>query len=416
MMIQLKLIFIIISLTLAHTIYSQNRISAGIFGTIKDSETGEPVENANVYIANSLYGASTDNEGYYKIDNLPAGVYMLMVSHVNYYLEEEEIIIDDNNTLNYDFILLQKVYELPQLSVEAEQDEEWMDMFEIFHENLIGLSQNSEQTKILNPYVINFEYETEDRLIATSDVPIQIENKALGYNITYFLNTFRYENKNTLYSGTPVFEKMEPEDSVQKQEWEENRLRAYCGSFRHFLTAISNKRKTAGIFDRVRVISDEVSEVLWYNDPDDIEGQYYKYSDTLYLVKHGFNVIYLSELNYKPSDSPFMTQVNTNRFLFRGRNETEYIFQFPGFLQIVYDKEREEQQYLEFQGKYTRLPEKQVSAIALSAPSASIDHKGRSFSQFAIKTFGYWSFKRLADWLPNEYEVPDSVLISYDEY
>ena len=50
---------------------------------------------------------------------------------------------------------------------------------------------------------------------------------------------------------------------------------------------------------------------------------------TVYLedVDEEGNVIYLTELDFKPSDSPFMTQVNTDRFLFRGRNETEFIFE-----------------------------------------------------------------------------------------
>lgn len=417
MMIRINIFIVILILAAPLTIYSQEKISASIFGTIKDRQSGEPIENVNVYIANSLFGASTDEQGYYRIDNLPAGVYKLIVSHVSYYFEEVEIVADDRNSFNYDFLLLQKVYELPQLSVEAEEDDEWKDMFEIFSTNLIGLSENSEKTTILNSYEINFKYVNDDVLVASADVPLIVENKALGYKISYFLNSFEHGIKKTKYSGMPVFEEMETKDSTQKREWEENRLRAYCGSLRHFLTTIcTNKKMSAGKFSNIRVISEIVSEVLFENHPDNNEDYLLTYSDTLYVVKQGFNIIHLAELNFQPSKSPLITLVNTNKFLYKGKTETEYIFQFPKYLQIVYDREKEERQFLESIGNYTRLPDKQVSAITLNSPSVTIDHKGRHVGDYTIETFGYWSFERLADLLPNEYEVPDSVLISYEAY
>jgi hypothetical protein len=415
--ISIKIFIVILILAAPFTIFSQEKISASIFGTIKDQQSGAPIENVNVYIANSLFGASSDEQGYYRIDNLPAGVYNLIVSHVSYYLEEVEIVVDDKNSFNFDYLLLQKVYELPQLSVEGEEDDDWKDMFEIFSTNLIGVSKNSEKTTILNSYVINFQYDDDDILVASADVPLIIENKALGYKISYFLNSFEHGIKNTKYSGMPVFEELEPEDSVQKNEWEENRLRAYAGSLRHFLATIStNKKMTAGKFSNVRVISEIVSEVLFENHPDNDEDYLLTYSDTLYVVKQGFNIIHLAVLNFQPSKSPLITLVNTNKFLYKGKTDIEYIFQFPKYLQIVYDREKEERQFLESIGNYTRLPDKQVSAIRLNAPSVTIDHKGRHIGDVSIETFGYWSFERLADLLPNEYEVPDSVLISYDRY
>ncbi len=412
----MRFLIVIILLLSFQTVFSQEKISSSISGVIKDSETGEPVENVNVFIANSMYGTSTNEEGFYKIENLSSGVYKLIVSHVNYYFEEKEIKIDDQKSLHYNFLLMQKSYELPQLLVEAEVDEEWQEMFEIFFDNMIGQTKNSEETSITNPYVISFNYE-DNILTAESDVPIIIENKALGYKINYFLESFRHAADNTEYSGLPVFEEIIPSDSAQKKKWEENRLRAYCGSLRHFLTTIcTNKKMTSGKFNRIRVISDYVSEIIYENEELYNEDLFLNYSDTLYVVKQGFNVIHLMELDFQPTDSPFMSLLNTNRILLNGVNNTEYILKFPRFLQIVYDKEREEQEYLESLGIYTRLPGKQVSAITLTEPSVRIDHKGRQLGGFDIQTFGYWTYERLADMLPFEYEVSDSILFNYDAY
>lgn len=411
----LSRILICLILTAAY-MYPQEAATPSIYGVVKDSDTGEPIEGANVYIANSLYGTSTDGEGKYSIDDLPPGIYDLIVSHVSYNFTEMEIRVDDNSKFNYDFLLIKQSYELQQMTVEAEVDDDWQDMFEIFFENLVGLTKNAQSTTILNSYVIDLAYTDDGVLTASADVPLIIENKALGYKISYFLNSFNYSETNTNYTGMPVFEEMQPEDSDQQEEWEENRLRTYCGSFRHFLTAISSNKKNEGNFRQVRVITDYVSEIIYEYDEEYQDDLHLSYSDTLYLVKHGFNVIHLMELKFQPSDSPFPSLLNTNRILYSGRNSSEYMLQFPRFLQIVYDREREEREYLESLGKYHKQPEKQVSAIALNSPSVTIDTKGQQSGENTIQKFGYWTFERLADLLPSEYEVPDSVIFSYDEY
>lgn len=405
---KISITFLIFCLFLMDT-YAQESTTNEIFGEISDQATGKPIENVNVYISNSLYGTSSDKEGKYRLANLPAGEYTLIISHVGYYLEQERIIVESHLKLNYDFSLIEKMYELPQLSVEAEEDDNWQDMFNIFFDNLIGQTENSEETEITNPYEINFYYDEENILIAESDVPINIVNNALGYRIKYFLDAFMYYRGNTKYSGMPVFEEMEPRDSLEKQYWDDNRLRAYCGSLRHFINTICiNKQITDGNLDD--------PEMVYNFDPDSGNDVYLTYPDSMYIIKNGFKILHLTSLEYQSTKSPFITLVNTNRFLSPGLIDSEYKLQFPKYLQVVYDREKEEGEFLSYINERHRPPRKQVSAITLHAPSVTVDSRGRYYDEFLIQTFGYWSYERLADMLPYEYEVSDSILISYDIY
>lgn len=57
---------------------------ASVKGTVTDSETGEPIPTANVFIQEIARGAASDIDGTFSIDNLSPGQYTLRVSYVGY--------------------------------------------------------------------------------------------------------------------------------------------------------------------------------------------------------------------------------------------------------------------------------------------------------------------------------------------
>ena len=64
-----------------------------ISGSVKDSESGQPIIGANVIIINAGIGAATDLEGNYYIINIDPGVYDLRVDYIGY----ESVIIKNVN-------------------------------------------------------------------------------------------------------------------------------------------------------------------------------------------------------------------------------------------------------------------------------------------------------------------------------
>lgn len=55
-----------------------------IVGTLVDSETGEPLIGANVFLENTMIGAASDLNGNFEIKKIPPGTYNLVVSMIGY--------------------------------------------------------------------------------------------------------------------------------------------------------------------------------------------------------------------------------------------------------------------------------------------------------------------------------------------
>jgi hypothetical protein len=93
---------------------------------------------------------------------------------------------------------------------------------------------------------MDFFYNEKTRVLeAYAGAPLLIENRFTGYRIVFVLENFtcfslegkiRFE-----YKGYAYFMEMIPQLEGNLWEWRKNRYQAYCGSMRHFLTALSQE-------------------------------------------------------------------------------------------------------------------------------------------------------------------------------
>jgi len=74
------LIFLIIS-------FSSGAAQSVIEGIVVDSED-QPLSSANIYLQGTVRGAASDEQGYFRINNIPSGQYILVVSVIGYQLKE----------------------------------------------------------------------------------------------------------------------------------------------------------------------------------------------------------------------------------------------------------------------------------------------------------------------------------------
>ena len=84
--------FYIISYTLISLALSQYNIS----GFIYDSETGESLPGANIFLENSMYGTTSDLDGYFVILNVSKGQYNFNVKYLGYENFSKILVIDKN--------------------------------------------------------------------------------------------------------------------------------------------------------------------------------------------------------------------------------------------------------------------------------------------------------------------------------
>jgi outer membrane receptor for ferrienterochelin and colicins len=85
-----------------NTVLAQTSVIQGI---VKSGE--KPIVFASIAVLNSRFGTSSDTEGKYQIEKLPAGKYILMVSALGYSSVNKNITIDENQVLNIDLELLE---------------------------------------------------------------------------------------------------------------------------------------------------------------------------------------------------------------------------------------------------------------------------------------------------------------------
>jgi len=134
----------------------------------------------------------------------------------------------------------------------------------LFKKEFLGQSNNAVKCKIMNENDITFNYFTDkDTLKAFTSKPILIENKSLGYKITYYLDKFEYYRRNggILLSGNIVFKEDEASGNDQLV-YAEKRKVTYLGSRMHFFRSLSLNDSVVSGF----TISNATSKVLYLKD------------------------------------------------------------------------------------------------------------------------------------------------------
>ncbi len=348
------------------------QIAATIVGTVTDS-TGQPLVQVNVFIAGSMVGTTTDNEGRYMLPGIPLGTLRLVVSIVGYESEHVDLFIRDARTYTQDFQLTEKIYELGAITVTAD-NRRWQRQLERFTRLFIGESPNAQQTEILNPEVLDFSGRGGEFRAQASE-PLIIENRALGYQLTYFLEEFVAEPTSWRWDGEPLFEPLKPSGPEEAARWNAKRDSAFYGSFRHYLLA---------------VINDQVEEqgFKMYSQPGTGVGE-----RTLGIGRAtGMN-------NRFP--------IKATEIIRPGQSEDERILDFQGFIEVIYTHEVEDATFLRLQrrtgpgGGQARF---QTSTIRLDRGPTVVDLKGDTMDPYGVTFYGgYFAYERVGDQMPKEY-------------
>ncbi|GIV58366.1 MAG: hypothetical protein KatS3mg042_1279 [Rhodothermaceae bacterium] len=348
--------------------------TATLTGTVVDSTSGTPLPGANVFIAGSMIGTTTDREGRYRLERVPLGAHRLYVSMVGFEPRFRDLNLREARIYPIDFALPEAIIELDEVTVEAKGDKNWKRRLERFMKLFIGETPNAAETKIVNPEVLDFR-ETLGHLEAYAAEPLIIENRALGYRIHYFLKEFVGEPTRTRYDGEPLFEEMTPRDAEEAARWEQKRREAFMGSFRHFMLALlAGRTEKQGFQVYSRPTMGEQQRAVPAGGGSLLRGRERFPVDPATLLK--------------PGEIP-----------------SEKILDVQGFLEIIFMGEKEDPAYLEWsrQPGLGRKPGFQTSWINLERGPVVVDYKGDVVDPYGVTFYGYWAFERVADEVPKEY-------------
>jgi hypothetical protein len=243
----------------------------------------------------------------------------------------------------------------------SEVKDGWEKYGAFFLENFIGATPNAAKCKLLNPEVLKFYFlKRSNKLRVLATDPLQIENRALGYNIRYQLDSFiyYYNSDLNLYRGYSLYTEMDGNDSL-KREWATTRTKAYYGSKLHFMRSY---------YDSTLAQDGYLIDLLDENNVS----KFNKVADV-------YDTIYYSGLD--------------------STNEIE--IWYPRKFSVTYTKRKPEPEYL----KKFKLPKTvavEISYIVLT-DGIAIKENGYFYDQKDWINQGYWSWKNLADQLPYDY-------------
>ena len=205
-------------------------------GTVLDEESGNPVSLAAIYFDGTFAGTTANLDGNFELEVSRYKSMPLTISAVGYY---SLTLTDYSVEEPIKIYLSPKVYELGEVVVtEKTSKKDRKKNLKLFRKEFLGTTSNGRRCEILNEEDISFlisDHKDTVQVIALK--PILIHNKALGYNITYYLDEFECCNKtkSLFFSGNIQF----TEDLFTQRRFSERRRRlAYSGSRMHFFRAL----------------------------------------------------------------------------------------------------------------------------------------------------------------------------------
>ena len=332
-------------------------------------------------------------DGFYTMKNIPEGRYELVISMIGFKMERENLIFFKHDRITIDFRLTPEPIQMKEITVTQKTDKEWVKNYRLFKQAFLGTTRNGESCRILNEYVISFDRK-QGLLMATASQPLQIENKRLGYEITYYLKEFKLDDTSVRYAGDSYFKEMEPISNRESIKWIKNRNETYNGSVRHFLFTLSER------FDlRYEMKGDSAVENSAWGK---MSGQH-KYDP---LMVEGFEIYVLKSRRSGNRDDDYRL-INPNaRIVFPGDHPNELRLSFKQNIMVLYRRESEDDNYSKNLSAFGSRPV-QTSYLLLKKDTVVFDKSGRYFETYMIEQRGYMGWERFGDKLPFDYTLPD---------
>lgn len=406
-MIRLPAIFLL--LLIPPVILAQRVIS----GTVLNKATGDAIAGCSVFISNTSGGTTTNSQGYFELTNVPQGKHDLVVSCVGYQTQVFEF-ADEYLPMVLKVELMIKAQELPNITLEAFEEGGWDKWGKVFTDNFIGYTSNAQRTIIRNKEVIRFRFfKRSNRLIAYADEPLRIENKALGYTITYQLVDFEvdFKNSKSIFAGYSLF----AETGAARKAWQRRRQQTYEGSMMHFVRSLYAGQLLANGFEVRRMVqtpNTEKERVRVLYKPTSIVKTDRSKGFTQVEIKEpdipDDSIKYYREVMRQPDRKQvFGKEMVPEDSLIVKYEGVHKLFYFSNHLFITYKGEKEEPEYLQFI-REGRKPGPQLSFLNLpELKGIWIEANGHYYNCIDLFSSGYWGWSdKIADSLPLDYE-PD---------
>lgn len=382
-----------------------------IAGTVLNARSGQPVPNASIFINGTSKGTVTRSDGNFELTGIHKGNFELVVSSVGFQTAVYSL-SSDTLPLVLTVKLEPRAAELDSVTIMPWEKNGWKKYGRVFMEGFIGTSAAAQDCEIKNRKVLRFRYSPNNRVLEVfADEPLIIENKALGYRITYQLEHFihNWKKRTIIFTGYSLFEELTTDKPKVSLDWKQNREMAYNGSLMHFMRSLYNNRLQQDSFEvrRLRkVLNVEKMRIKKLYEMETqkkiVQGGRISFP-TAGRSKDTLN--YFQQILQQDDSLAIIGRylLNADSIVTTGIDATKTFF-FPNYLQVVYRKGIEEKEYL-YSYRIFRPATYQKSLITLMpAVPIVIQRSGLFFPPQNIFSLDYWGWsEKVSHMLPWDY-------------
>ena len=405
-MIKSLLAALMLLFTFTH-VTAQNTFS--ISGIVRDKKDGLP--GASIYLSGYKIATVADNDGKFKLSNLKPGSYDLLVLIVGYLPYSKSVIIADQS-VQVDLVLKENVAQLDEVTVRADPNrQKYINQFKEF---FIGKTPNALQCKILNPQVLNVDFDiTKSTLTVSTTEFLVVENKPLGYRLKYMLDHFEFNSRTHIiyYSGHPFFEELKA-SATKKKKYIAAREIAYYGSSQHFFRSLyANKTKEEGFIINKMIKIPNPNRYPEYLINANLEKLKTLPEKTGIRKTAGKIDTALFSFWTKQKEMPrtidkfSRAEVLTDTLVHDFNQNLKYI-SYTDALLIQYTKEKESLAYSNTGFWIFRpldVPENEISVANLMSEGVRFYENGGVYDSRSLLFEGYWAYEKVADMVPMDY-------------
>ncbi len=378
---------------------------AGISGTVRDSVTRQPLPFASVFLVNTTLGATTNEQGHYVLPAVPAGRYEVAATYLGHRLRQQSAVMG-GAPLTIDLALPPAAQALGEVVVRPRPA--LADDYQRFLELFLGTSSFARQCQVRNPTDVQVDYDPATRTLTAGAArqPLLVDNLALGYRLTFYNLYFRAafaDQSATLTTLSQVVFKELTGTSKQQKQWAANRLRAYQGSFMHFL--------------RSAYVGDVVQQGFRLQRLQRLPNRRWAAADSLVRARQASGEI-LNQNSLPPSVWQHLAEPHVVSILYkpylppdsvrRAEASGRVWLRFRDLLAVTYEGERPDANF-RLPGALSGrpLPRYQESVLHLQPPpAAQVEPNGVPTQPLALLTEGYWGFEKIGELLPLDYLPP----------
>lgn len=412
-------IFLILLFLLPFCCFAQVTIQ----GKVLSKQDNKPIADASVFLNNTTIGNKTASDGSFSLSNIKPGKYELVVSCVGFKPQRSKITVSNSNVHLTDIYLNPKSNAIEEVVIKPNPNRKkyfgWF--YGSFVEQFFGQTDAARYCKILNPEVLDFDYdESTNTVTVTSNGFLQIENSWLGYKLQYLLTNFKFtiineHTKELQYEGNALFTEMKG-TRQEERRWEKARREAYMGSAVHFLRSALNDQLAENGFRTLEFATYENADrpsdslikakVKFFAEIKDGSDKRNKDSLSYWKEKYDLPKTLQKLMDYPLSKRDIIEPTDQPGLYALGCSMNQLL--------ITYNPTNRRLSPYYRMEKLDSPDNTDNSLIIFNAPFALLDDNGNLIDPASVTYRGIWGRGRMAAFLPLDYEPSVARMSSSD--